>query len=1322
MIAKMRKSNQSKCAPRSGGLRPGWVGICVAAVTALMLPSALLATTNVVSQPAGLLRATVPPASEALLSMPFIPFNPDIHAVFQDQLTGSDSTDTADAIRQWDTTLQAYTNGYKAAGTGNPANDGRWVAAFTNAAPSTLCFNPGVGFWVANRQAVTQTLYLCGHVVPQSQGALTIGPGLSLLGYPFSTWQRLNDTTLRTDGAYGAGTAPPADNLYDLVGGEFATQWLLNDSNAPCHGQWLDAATNLSEVVLQPGRGYWYRRAPASGFNWQEYRPYAYPFPTNATTPAIQSMTIGAGQDCVTLRIIPSGVPGEKLDLYYKDLDASNAITSTGWQSAAINLAPGGAPLNWTDAGSPSRSKIDRVFSRHYLVGRADIDSDGDGVPDSREQFLYGSNPFASDLGHLLSLIFAENFETNTVQAGELNGQNGWVASPAGACRAQGDSVKQGVQALSLAGIHSAATPTVSHAFTPSAGQVVWVDFITRVTPSAAPATIGSASVLFLFDRQGRLVVYDGFRAGSNLWLTLDNQAPLHSWARITLKLDYTRQTWTIHLNGCQADSGLGFANLNGSGLSAFTVAGQQGFLDALTISSNKLACVSQNGKSLPDEWVADYFGETGAEESDDPDHDGLSNLEEFLAGTHPLKADTDGDGLPDRWELLMGTAPLVPDAVADPDRDGLTNLREYPFGTNPLQADTDDDGMPDQWEADHQFNPLVNDAALDSDGDGLSNLEEYFAGTDPRNPDMDNDGLLDSDEVRKYDTDFDNPDTDGDRLNDGWEIQYGLNPFVVDSASADPDGDGLSNQEECLAGTNPLCADTDGDGMNDNNEILGVGSNPLVADVGARIVFAEQNGAAGQGSRGTWQVNGTDQVGFSDRGKLDFTFAVATAGVYAVEFEVAQYVTAVASAQFGLATICRGVESDRRTIPIAGAQSLSVLFFLPALPVGTSTVSLVWSPISTQDSCLVVRKARLVRFGGADANNNGVSDWEDARHVNLLRALTIPESSCVSPVCLEGESQNFRGVTVTADGLCVPVRRAVRSDWFANVPLSPTSDTTIAIAAENGAVAATSVVAWTAFNLLQAPTNTLLIRAGSTLKLVACPSNQTSGAVTLSVLGVTNYVTTAGRSVLHTFPAGTYTVRAAFSNAAVVTNAQLTVRAVGASFPYPIACLLGQARSYATTLDPVVQIEADPRLNLTTNRVGNAVTLNITSFTLETQYLAYRLGLNGPLLDAVAVQTLDLYNGDFTKNYVAQTFSDGSQMISFSLALGTMPSNFSMRIYVSGGATTLDDGTSSRIVTAADFSADGIYTYNILRSADSAAYFCHGIAVYQANKTLGNY
>jgi ribosomal protein L40E len=92
---------------------------------------------------------------------------------------------------------------------------------------------------------------------------------------------------------------------------------------------------------------------------------------------------------------------------------------------------------------------------------------------------------------------------------------------------------------------------------------------------------------------------------------------------------------------------------------------------------------------------------------------------------------------------------------------------------------------------------------------------------------DTDRDGLLDVLEAQ-YGTDPADPDTDGDGLQDAEEItRYETDPLEVDT-----DGDGLKDGDEVLKyKSDPLKLDSDNDGLPDGEEVLKYGTNPTDSD-----------------------------------------------------------------------------------------------------------------------------------------------------------------------------------------------------------------------------------------------------------------------------------------------------------------------------------------------------------------------------------------------------------------------------------------------------------------------------------------------------------
>jgi len=123
----------------------------------------------------------------------------------------------------------------------------------------------------------------------------------------------------------------------------------------------------------------------------------------------------------------------------------------------------------------------------------------------------------------------------------------------------------------------------------------------------------------------------------------------------------------------------------------------------------------------------------------------------------------------------------------------------------------------------------------LDDYNGGEENIRDFYFNTglglsmisESCMSDRDNDGITRCDE-EKFGTDPENPDTDGEGLNDGDEIFiYQTNPLKADS-----DDDSLSDYDEIMKyGTNPLISDTDSDSLNDGEEVISLKTDPLKAD-----------------------------------------------------------------------------------------------------------------------------------------------------------------------------------------------------------------------------------------------------------------------------------------------------------------------------------------------------------------------------------------------------------------------------------------------------------------------------------------------------------
>lgn len=272
-----------------------------------------------------------------------------------------------------------------------------------------------------------------------------------------------------------------------------------------------------------------------------------------------------------------------------------------------------------------------------------------------------------------------------------------------------------------------------------------------------------------------------------------------------------------------------------------------------------------EDGDGLSDEWEILYDLNPSRKDSDsndvfdgdeDLDNDGLSNRDEFLAGSNPTVSDTDGDGLSDSQEIEKGLNPLNKDTDSDEMEDGWEDYYGFPAkdGTKNLTSkkgpddDLDGDGILNKSEAAAGGIPTCPNDCIDVNIEGgkvtfnwfgklnifyrvefSRNLQDWTLlnwsrGGENKGIKVTINELADpvppSGFLRLISSNVDpsvEQDIDGNALPDWWEYTHfqmiGIDP---DSNS---DGDSLTALQEYLAGTNPNDEDSDNDDVYDDFE-----------------------------------------------------------------------------------------------------------------------------------------------------------------------------------------------------------------------------------------------------------------------------------------------------------------------------------------------------------------------------------------------------------------------------------------------------------------------------------------------------------------------
>ena len=147
----------------------------------------------------------------------------------------------------------------------------------------------------------------------------------------------------------------------------------------------------------------------------------------------------------------------------------------------------------------------------------------------------------------------------------------------------------------------------------------------------------------------------------------------------------------------------------------------------------------------------------------------------------------------------------------------------------------------------------------------------------------------------------------------------------------------------------------------------------------------------------------------------------------------------------------------------------------------------------------------------------------------------------------------------------------------------------------------------------------------------------------------------------------------------------------------------------------------ADPSLYLEESGDDQPRTFRLFSASEQAARIIARTHPDGPIADTVDFLPVINYSPQFNNHLkVLDTFTDGTQLVEFDIALGgELADDFEILIQPFKAGVTFDDGTLSRTITAEDLDALGRYQYRLIIPADVPGSSCHFYQIRQDNNPI---
>ena len=546
--------------------------------------------------------------------------------------------------------------------------------------------------------------------------------------------------------------------------------------------------------------------------------------------------------------------------------------------------------------------------------------------------------------------------------------------------------------------------------------------------------------------------------------------------------------------------------------------------------------------------------------------------------------------------------------------------------------------------------------------------------------------------------------DLDDDYLPDAWETLKGLS--IADNGyydisrqgeRGDYDGDGLTNREEYLLGTDPTNSDTDGDGQSDGAEVNALGTNALVFNAITDTLVSSVGLAGYINSTTPWTMTTGGLVANRFRGEATWNFTVPSAGFWLFRLN-----TELMGSTFGNEEVPVVLKVDGKIVARVkvryGSAKLGLLQALtPWLTAGNHQVSVL------VDNMIARRTVRLVSLQLYNPANPTATLALDNR------VFSRPATTRTSPGYLEGRARDTSSVTV--NGIAAS-EGSGRGHWFVNIPLiDQTAAQSHNLHYETGADT-TGSFTWQATNVMDA--EVLTIRQGDSLRLGAWTSNSALTAY-LSYSNGGSASLSGAATTLRTFTGtGTELITATLSSGA---SATLTVHVIPSPvFSTPMLDVLdgGRRDLFIEPIAPqiVFEMPSESGRMLVTRSLQTA-TMTIMTSAPEPYGIVARLFAGGPILAVQRVNVIGLSDGlqnDLTS--LGSSNLVGYKLFNSPLTVVNLPVGGRVEVNIVRPGVLFPDGSTFRTIYPADL-VDGVINLEFLFPLGQSGGYCHGLTVY---------